>query len=78
VIIFVLLSFSGGMQDYNYLHSNCFEITIELSCCKYPKSTELAKEWDNNKEALLSYMEEVRERERESLGSGCSFSEDFY
>ncbi|KAK3084908.1 hypothetical protein FSP39_021215 [Pinctada imbricata] len=49
----------GGMEDYNYLHSNCFEITIELSCCKYPHASELTKEWDNNKEALLSYMEQV-------------------
>ncbi|XP_033747517.1 carboxypeptidase D-like isoform X2 [Pecten maximus] len=49
----------GGMQDYNYLHSNCFEITIELSCCKYPYATELEKEWGNNKESLLAYIEEV-------------------
>ncbi len=49
------------MQDFNYLHSNAFEITLELSCCKYP-STEngvLENEWDNNKEALLTYMEMV-------------------
>ena len=49
------------MQDYNYLHSNCFEITIELSCCKYPHRSELAKEWENNREALLAYMEQVVE-----------------
>ncbi|EDO41344.1 predicted protein, partial [Nematostella vectensis] len=49
----------GGMQDINYLISNCFEITLELSCCKYPNSTELPKEWKNNKNALLTYMEEV-------------------
>ncbi|XP_069136324.1 carboxypeptidase D-like [Argopecten irradians] len=49
----------GGMQDYNYLYSNCFEITIELSCCKYPDQTELEKEWNNNKDALIAYMEEV-------------------
>jgi carboxypeptidase D len=51
------------MQDFNYLHSNAFEITIELSCCKYPSAAggNLEKEWDNNKEALLTYMEMVNE-----------------
>ncbi|KAK3084508.1 hypothetical protein FSP39_014534 [Pinctada imbricata] len=49
----------GGMSDYNYLNSNCFEITVELSCCKYPEAKELHKEWENNREALLSYMEQV-------------------
>ena len=47
------------MEDYNYLHSNCFEITLELSCCKYPPHSQLTKEWDNNREALLAYMEKV-------------------
>ena len=49
----------GGMQDVNYLISNCFEITLELSCCKYPKRSELPLEWENNKEALLVYMDQV-------------------
>ena len=49
----------GGMEDFNYLHSNCFEITMELSCCKYPPRAALAQEWRNNKEAMLQYMEAV-------------------
>ncbi|XP_072163837.1 carboxypeptidase D-like [Diadema setosum] len=49
----------GGMQDFNYLNSNCFEITVELSCCKYPLVAQLAPEWHNNREALIAYMEKV-------------------
>ena len=50
---------SGGMQDYNYLHGNCLEVTMELSCCKYPQASQLQKEWDMNRESLLAYMEKV-------------------
>uniref|UniRef100_A0A6P7FUX0 Carboxypeptidase D n=1 Tax=Diabrotica virgifera virgifera TaxID=50390 RepID=A0A6P7FUX0_DIAVI len=47
----------GGMQDFNYVHSNCFEVTFELSCCKFPLAKTLPQEWANNKEALLTFME---------------------
>ncbi|XP_044139719.1 carboxypeptidase D [Bufo gargarizans] len=49
----------GGMQDYNYVWGNCLEVTFELSCCKYPPASELAQEWDNNRESLLKFMEMV-------------------
>ncbi|KAF5900933.1 putative carboxypeptidase X1, partial [Clarias magur] len=49
----------GSMNDFSYLHTNCFEVTVELSCDKFPHASELPGEWENNKEALLLYMEQV-------------------
>ena len=40
---------SGGMEDFNYLYGDCFEITIEITCCKYPYAKELESEWNRNK-----------------------------
>lgn len=50
---------AGGMQDFNYLHSNCFEVTLELSCCKYPSPTQLPIEWAKNKRSLIEYMKMI-------------------
>lgn len=52
-------SVSGGMQDYNYLHSNCFEITVEMSCNKYPYAKDLPRYWIENKNSLITFMEQV-------------------
>ncbi|KAI4878407.1 hypothetical protein NFI96_008158 [Prochilodus magdalenae] len=49
----------GSMNDFSYLHTNCFEVTVELSCDKFPHASELPVEWENNKESLLLYMEQV-------------------
>lgn len=49
----------GGMQDYNYYWTGCMELTLELSCCKYPSKVELPQFWDENKRALLAYIGEA-------------------
>lgn len=48
---------NGGMQDFNYAFSNCFELTIELSCCKFPLANTLPEEWRKNKKSLLELIE---------------------
>ena len=47
------------MQDYNYLFAGTMEITIELSCCKYPPKSMLSKFWNDNKNSLVSYLQQV-------------------
>lgn len=49
----------GGMQDFNYLYSNCMEVTIEQFCQKYPYAAELEGIWAANREPLLAFLEEV-------------------
>ncbi|XP_074555517.1 carboxypeptidase Z-like [Halichoeres trimaculatus] len=52
-------SIAGGMQDFNYLHTNCFEVTVELGCDKFPPEEELFIGWHENHDALLTFMEAV-------------------
>ena len=44
---------TGGMQDYNYAYYGCLELTLELACCKYPRSNELRKHWDMNRNVSI-------------------------
>ena len=52
-------SVKGGMQDYNYLKTNCFEITVEQGCWKFPPADRLESIWNANKQALISYIKQV-------------------
>lgn len=47
------------MQDWNYLNTNCFEVTIELGCVKYPMASELPIYWKNNHRSLLEFIKQV-------------------
>ncbi|KAG5834456.1 hypothetical protein ANANG_G00261700 [Anguilla anguilla] len=49
----------GSMNDFSYLHTNCFELSIFVGCDKFPHESELALEWENNREALLGFIEQV-------------------
>lgn len=49
----------GGMQDFNYLNTNCFELTFELGCTKFPFQRDLEGYWQDNREPLLTFMEQV-------------------
>ncbi|XP_052306715.1 carboxypeptidase SOL1 isoform X2 [Populus trichocarpa] len=31
----------GGMQDWNYIHAGCFELTLEISDNKWPNASEV-------------------------------------
>uniref|UniRef100_A0A1I8B4B5 Peptidase_M14 domain-containing protein n=1 Tax=Meloidogyne hapla TaxID=6305 RepID=A0A1I8B4B5_MELHA len=49
-------SVAGGMQDFNYLATNAFEITLELGCEKMPDPQQLPQFWSDNKIALLEFI----------------------
>uniref|UniRef100_A0A4W6FTL6 AE binding protein 1 n=1 Tax=Lates calcarifer TaxID=8187 RepID=A0A4W6FTL6_LATCA len=50
---------TGSMNDFSYLHTNCFELSVFLGCDKFPHQSELAYEWEKNREAMLIFMEQV-------------------
>lgn len=50
----------GSMKDFSYLFTNNLELSIEITCCKFPTRFFILREWENNKESLISYMEQVQ------------------
>jgi hypothetical protein len=47
----------GGMQDWNYFYTDCFELTGEISNVKWPPASQLDTFWAQNQESLLQYLE---------------------
>ncbi|XP_067639260.1 carboxypeptidase D isoform X2 [Eurosta solidaginis] len=50
---------TGGMQDYNYVWYGCMEVTLEISCCKYPPAYELKKYWEDNQLSMIKFLAEA-------------------
>uniref|UniRef100_A0AC34Q904 Peptidase M14 carboxypeptidase A domain-containing protein n=1 Tax=Panagrolaimus sp. JU765 TaxID=591449 RepID=A0AC34Q904_9BILA len=47
---------SGGMQDWMYLAADCFEITVETNCDKFPIAARLPGYWEDHKFALIHFI----------------------
>ncbi|XP_063694160.1 carboxypeptidase D-like isoform X1 [Bolinopsis microptera] len=47
----------NGMQDWNYFYNDCFEVTIELGCCKYPTdaASTYSNVWSDNFDSILAF-----------------------
>ena len=49
----------GSLQDYGLWFKQCFGVTIELSCDKYPEASMLKQFWDDNVNSLITYMQQI-------------------
>jgi len=47
------------MQDWNYINTGDFEITLEISDIKYPAENTLASYYPLNRPAMIAYMQQV-------------------
>ena len=52
---------NGGMQDWSYYWHNDLQVTIELSEMKWPRYSEVARYWNENKVALVEFLSKVHE-----------------
>lgn len=48
----------GGLQDWSTYYRRSFHATIELSYTKWPAASHLPVAWSENKESILSYLEQ--------------------
>ena len=47
------------MQDFSYLHTNCYEVLVNLGCDKFPAEEDMENAWHENQEAFISFLEGV-------------------
>ena len=49
----------GGLQDWSYVWTKAFDVTLEQNEVKWPNQNLLPGLWDENREAMISYIERV-------------------
>jgi len=49
----------GSLKDFSYMFTNNLEISLELTCCKFPSRYFLLREWENNKQSLINFIQQV-------------------
>lgn len=52
---------NGGMQDWSYYWYNDLQVTIEVSNVKWPRYSEVARYWEENKKSLVNFLEKVHQ-----------------
>jgi hypothetical protein len=60
MVVMFLIKVKTICLQFNYLFTNALEVTVKLSCCKFPQSSRLLDEWDNNFESLLAFIEQAQ------------------
>lgn len=65
----------GGMQDYGYFNYGTIELTMEISCCKYPTSNLLLSYWNYNRDSMveLLYQAQRGQIDRIELNELCFY-----
>ena len=58
----------GGMQDWNYAWER-FDITLEQNEVKWPNSNQLDGLWDEHREPMIAYIEQIHKGVRTCLDS---------
>jgi len=48
-----------GLQDWNYINTSDMALTLELSYPKHPSASTLSSYWNDNRDAMIAYLERV-------------------
>ncbi|MBT6325563.1 MAG: hypothetical protein HOJ35_06310 [Bdellovibrionales bacterium] len=52
---------NGGMQDWSYYWHNDLQLTVELSNSKWPDYSRVFTYYDDNKQSLINFLEDVHQ-----------------